>query len=161
MIHLVTGNVGAGKTTYAIALANRVGGVRFSIDDWLQTLFYPDKAPGEDLPWTLERIDRVEAQVWKVIAELAPRGVDAVLDLGLSKRAHRDAQRARAANLVLPVKLHFLDVPLAARTARVKKRNDEKRETFAFEVTAEMIAFMETYFEAPDGEELEGAEVVR
>ena len=35
-LHLVCGSTGAGKTTYAIALADRLCAVRFSIDEWPQ-----------------------------------------------------------------------------------------------------------------------------
>jgi predicted kinase len=159
IVHLVTGNVGAGKTTYSIALAERVGGLRFSTDEWMVTLFHADMKDVMDMPWTMERIDRLEEQVWKLIEQLAARGIDAVLDLGLSKKAHREKHRARARGLQLEAKLHFLDVDLATRTSRVKKRNAEKRESFAFEVTDEMIAFMEGWFERPDEEELAGAVV--
>jgi pantothenate kinase-related protein Tda10 len=36
---LVCGPVGAGKTTYSMALAKEIGAIRFSIDPWMQTLF--------------------------------------------------------------------------------------------------------------------------
>ncbi len=156
-VHLITGNVGAGKTTYAVALAERLGAVRFSTDEWMVTLFHPDMKDVMDLPWTLERIDRIEDQVWTVVEQLAARGLDAVLDLGLSKKDHRDRQRARARALGIETKLHFLDVDLATRTSRVNERNAEKGESFAFEITPEMIAFMEGWFERPEGDELAGA----
>jgi len=159
--HLITGNVGAGKTTYAIALADQLGAVRFSIDEWMTALFWMDEPTRSNLPWCLERIERCEAQAWKLVEQLASRGVDVVLDLGLSRRAHRDRQRERARGLGVSTKLHFLDADRTTRTARVKKRNEEKAETFAFEVTGEMIEFMEGYFEAPEGDELDGAIVVR
>ena len=41
-VHLVFGPQGAGKTTHARALAARIGGVRFSIDEWMAQLFAPD-----------------------------------------------------------------------------------------------------------------------
>jgi predicted kinase len=155
--HLVTGNVGAGKTTYSITLAERLGAVRFSIDEWMTALFWMDEPTKSNLPWALERIERCEDQVWKLIAQLAARG----LDLGLSRRDHRDKQRVRARALGVATTLHFLDVARATRTARVEKRNEEKKESFAFEVTEGMIEFMEGYFEAPEGDELDGAVVVR
>ncbi len=43
MIHLIVGNTGAGKTTYANKLKKELKGVVFSIDQWNNTLFLPDK----------------------------------------------------------------------------------------------------------------------
>jgi len=96
-----------------------------------------------DLQWRLDRIDRIEEQIWSLVAQLGARGMDVVLDLGLAKKKHRDRQRARAAALGLSAKLHFLDVDLPTRVERVRNRNADKRESFAFEVTDEMIRFME------------------
>ena len=44
-VHLVFGPVGAGKSTYARALATREKGVRFAVDDWMHELFAPDMTP--------------------------------------------------------------------------------------------------------------------
>ena len=48
LIHLICGSTGAGKTTYAHELAKSIGGVVFSIDEWMVTLF------GEDAPADLD-----------------------------------------------------------------------------------------------------------
>ena len=40
LIHLICGSTGAGKTTYALELAERIGAVRFSIDEWMTALFW-------------------------------------------------------------------------------------------------------------------------
>ena len=42
LIHLICGSTGAGKTTYAKALAAKLGAVHFSIDQWMATLYWPD-----------------------------------------------------------------------------------------------------------------------
>ena len=44
LLHMVCGGVGAGKTTYARKLADEIGGLRFSIDEWMTSLFGPDSA---------------------------------------------------------------------------------------------------------------------
>ena len=53
------------------------------------------------------------------------------------------------------VKLHFVDVDPDTRWQRVQKRNAEKGDTFALEVTREMFDFMEGIWEAPDADEME------
>jgi len=39
-VHLISGSTGAGKTTYARELSERIEGVCFSIDRWMSTLFW-------------------------------------------------------------------------------------------------------------------------
>jgi predicted kinase len=156
-VHLICGAIGAGKTTYARALADRVRGVRFSIDEWIANLFLPDRRPDLDLAWVIERTARCEAQMWVVADALLARGVDVVFDVGLSKREHRERFRLRAAQVGADPKLHYLDVEEATRRARVRARNAERSGPFSFEVTDAMFDFMENVFEAPGDDELIGA----
>ena len=38
-VHFLVGSTGAGKTTYAIRFCEEAGAVRFSIDEWMSSLF--------------------------------------------------------------------------------------------------------------------------
>src|SRR5689334_16988583 len=42
LVHLICGSTGAGKTTYARRLADEIGAVVFSIDEWMAALFWMD-----------------------------------------------------------------------------------------------------------------------
>ena len=53
VIHMICGPVGVGKTTYAIELAEKLGAVRFSIDDWISELFFPDKPDPLSYEWAV------------------------------------------------------------------------------------------------------------
>ena len=55
MIHLIIGNTGSGKTTYARELKRKTKGIQFSIDTWNKTLFLEDKKPDDGLEWFLEK----------------------------------------------------------------------------------------------------------
>lgn len=154
MIHLIVGNTGAGKTTYSNKLKVETKGVIFSIDQWNNTLFFPDKRPRDGVDWILERIERIEEMIMALIDQLEFAGTDAILDLGLSKFTHRQKFRDFAASKGYKVQLHFLDVPKEVRLERVMQRNNEKGETFQFEVSQTDFDFMETWFEAPVGDEL-------
>jgi len=46
--HVVAGSTGAGKSTFARELASRVGGVRFSIDEWMTRLYWMDSPEKKD-----------------------------------------------------------------------------------------------------------------
>lgn len=154
MIHLIVGNTGAGKTSYAQNLKLDTMGIVFSIDTWNKKLFFPDKREEDGLDWMLERIDRVEDIILEYILQLDIIGTDSILDLGLSKHKHREKFREFARKNQIPIKTHFLDVSKETRKQRVLERNNNKGETFQIEVTNQNFEFMEQWFEAPTEEEM-------
>jgi predicted kinase len=160
MIHLIVGNTGSGKTTYATELRKQTNGVIFSIDKWNNTLFLADKTPEDGLDWMLERINRSELMIMDLVAQLEASGIDSILDLGFSKFKHRETFRAFARSIRAEAKIHFLDIPSDVRLQRVVSRNKEKGETFEFEVTEQDFHFMEHWFERPDPKEMLGGEVI-
>jgi predicted kinase len=159
-VHLICGATGAGKTTYAMAMAQRTKGVRFSIDEWMGQLFLADRPDPPSFAWALERINRCEQQMWTVADQLIARGVDVIFDLGFCRSDHRDRVRARTAQTPAPSKLHYLDVSLGTRRDRVLRRNRERPLTYSFELTDAMFDFMEGWFEPPTDDELYGAMIV-
>ncbi|WP_452223112.1 AAA family ATPase [Lacinutrix chionoecetis] len=154
MIHIIAGNTGSGKTTYAQHLREENKGIVFSIDKWNNRLFMPDKTQDDGLEWMLERIDRSESLMMHYILQLEHNGVDSILDLGFSKFEHREKFRLFALKNNIEYKLHYLDISIAIRKDRVIKRNTEKGVTYEFEVKIEDFDFVETYFEAPSPAEL-------
>ena len=153
-VHLICGLTGAGKSTYSEALRHRIGGVRFSIDEWNNRLFFMDRHPTADFDWFYERVQRCGAQMRATAEQVIGAGVPAVFDCGFTDLKERQRFYDWAASLDYRVKLHFLDVAKDVRWARVCKRNTEKGETFMLEVTREMFDFMETIWEAPDPDEM-------
>ena len=75
LFHLVAGPTGAGKTTFALALTERLGGVRFSIDEWMTTLFWPDAPAALDYAWAIERVNRCEAMIAEAALAVTTRAV--------------------------------------------------------------------------------------
>ncbi|QOD61605.1 ATP-binding protein [Polaribacter haliotis] len=161
MIHLLVGNTGAGKSTYANKLKLEVNGFVFTLDKWNKILFFPDKTEKDGLDWFLERIDRAELVMQDAILQLEKLKVDSILDVGLSKFSHREKFRKFAEENNLKVKTHFLDISKEIRKERILKRNTEKGETFEFEVTEDNFEFMEDWFETPSKEELQKAVIIK
>ncbi|APU11789.1 Zeta toxin [Cellulophaga lytica] len=161
MIHLIVGNTGSGKTTYATKLKKETNGVVFSIDKWNNTLFLADKKPEDGLEWFLERINRAEDIILNVVQQLQESNVAAILDLGLSKYSHREKFRKFAEENGFKVKTHFLDISKETRFKRVMQRNIEKGDTYEFEVSKENFDFMETWFEKPSNDEMKNGIVIK
>lgn len=157
MIHLIVGNTGSGKTTYAKGLKKRNKGIIFSIDKWNNTLFLPDKTEKDGLEWFLERIERAETLILELVKQLENSKTDSILDLGLSKYEHREKIREFAKSNGFDITMHYLNISKETRLSRVMKRNKEKGDTFEFEVSQENFDFMEGWFEEPSQEELKGA----
>lgn len=146
---LIVGCTGAGKTTYARQLADAAGAVRFSIDEWMTSLFWVDSPQPLQFAWTMERVTRCEAQIFAMAQQVAARGLPSLLDLGFTTRAHRDKFRALAADAGLSVAVHFVDVPADERWFRVNRRNKDRGETYAMTVDRQMFDFMEGLWEPP------------
>lgn len=156
-LHVIFGPCGAGKTTYAQALARREGAVPFVLDDWGARLFGPDVDGPIDFRWMLERLGRCEAQIWLTAADVLAVGTAVVLDIGAMRRVNRDRIRQNAQAMGLSLQWHFVDAPQEVRRARVAGRNAAKGETFVREVTPEMFELIEQLYEPPEPDELEGA----
>lgn len=161
MIHLIVGNTGSGKTTYSNKLKLELNALIFSIDKWNKTLFLKDKTETDGLDWFLERIERAESLILEYVKQLENINVDSILDLGLSKQTHREKFKKFAKTNNFELKLHFLDVSKEERFKRIQKRNQEKGDTFEFEVTRENFDFMESWFEKPTKKELKNALIIQ
>ena len=161
VLHLVAGSTGAGKTTYALALAERERALRLSIDEWMTALFEPDQPSPIRFEWMMERVNRCEAQMAALVGQAAALGLPVVVDCGLTRAAHRAkwATVARAAGL--PVRLHHLDIDAEERWRRVEARNRERGPTWRLDVSREMFDFVETMWEPPSDAELAQLDGVR
>ncbi len=153
-IHFICGPVGAGKTTYAIKLAEDIGAIRFSLDDWMRDLFFADKPEPINYQWAIERVVRCEVRILAMSKEILDAGKDVIWDLGLMETDQRKRLIGQARDTGYQIRTHLLDASPETRLARIELRNQEKPEGFAFEVTREMFDFMEPRFVTPTQEEM-------
>lgn len=161
MIHLILGNTGSGKTTYSNKLKNLNNGIVFSIDTWNKTLFLDDKKQEDGLEWFLQRIERAESLIMDLVEQLENAKTDSILDLGFSKKEHRDKFRSFAKHNGFDLKLHFLDIDKITRWDRIQKRNIEKGSTYEFVVSTVDFEFMEEWFEKPSRDEMKQCIIVK
>ena len=159
--HLICGRVGAGKTTYAKALAGRLPAQRFSIDEWMERLFLMDAPQPLQYQWMFARVMRCQAQILAVSGPLLAAGIPVVLDLGFFEHSQREAVRQALAGMGAESLLHYLDIPTDTRWERVARRNGGGGENRVMEVPRGMFDFSDGLFEDPREEELAGATVIR
>jgi predicted kinase len=155
LVHLICGGIGAGKTSYARALADETGGVLFSIDEWMATLFAADAPRPLEFAWVAVRLERAEEQIGRMAARLAAIQVPVVLDLGFQTHAQRCRYRDWAEGRGLVGQLHLLELGAEERWRRVQARNASRTGTFAFPISRDMFDTMEARWEPPAAEELD------
>jgi predicted kinase len=114
---IICGLPGSGKTTAAIELAERRGGIRLSPDEWMDAL-------GANL-WDSELRARVEALQWSLGQDLLRVGATVIVEWGTWARDERDALRTRARELGASVELLHLDVPADELWRRIRERDVE------------------------------------
>lgn len=153
-LHLIIGPVGAGKSTFARKLARQQRAVLLVLDDWMAQLYGADERPATGrIEWYLERRDRCLAQIWKLTAALCEVGTRVVLEIGLIRRAEREAFYRRVEDAGYGLAVYVLDAPREVRRARVMRRNEERGETFAQVVPLDFFELASDMWEPPDDDE--------
>lgn len=153
-LHFIIGSTGAGKTSYSQHLAESMGAFRFSIDEWLNALYWMDAPNPAPFDWVLERVKRCETLAKRLAEQAIANRQVVIIDFGLSETRQRERFYKWARTNGVSYKLHFLDVSKKERWRRVAERNDAPGET-SVKVSKETFDWMEGYFEPPTQEELD------
>jgi uncharacterized glyoxalase superfamily protein PhnB/predicted kinase len=158
-VHLVVGPVGAGKSTFALRLASEQGAVRLTLDDWMTTLFRPDRPEEGVIEWYVERASRCDEQIWKLAKAIVDLGTGVILEIGLLRRAERASFYDRAADAGVDLTIHVLDAAREVRRERVMERNRERGATFSMVVPPAFFELASDLWEPPDALECERRDV--
>ena len=155
LIHLIEGPVGAGKSTYAAALATRVGGIHIALDEWFARLFSPDRPSADVMTWYAARKERLARHIWAHAQVLLKAGATPILELGLIQQESRRAfyEQAQAAGIELRV--YVLEASREVRRERVARRNAEKGPTFSMIVPDGIFELASDLWQSPDPSEIE------
>lgn len=159
-LHLIIGPVGAGKSTFALELCRQHRAVRFTLDEWMAVLFGADERPREGrMQWYVERTERCLEQIWRTTENVLAAGVDAVLEVGLIRRAARQAFYGRVDAGAYDLTVYVLDADRDVRRERVLRRNRERGATFAMDVPLDIFELASDLWEPPGADECEEREI--
>ena len=158
--HLVIGPVGAGKSTYALGLAQRERALRLTLDQWMAALFRPDRPSTGVMEWYRERAARSVEQIWSVAREVLALGTSVVLEIGLLDRSGRESFYARLDSEGIAFTVHVLDAPREVRRERVERRNRERGPTFSMVVPPDVFELASDLWEPPGVDECNHLEIL-
>ncbi|PIZ94893.1 MAG: hypothetical protein COX80_05260 [Candidatus Magasanikbacteria bacterium CG_4_10_14_0_2_um_filter_33_14] len=142
---IISGFVGAGKTTLAKKLEKQYKAIRFSTDDWMIDLFGFDGDFGEDYR-AKKRV--VKEFIWSISKQVLESGVSVVLDFGFWSWKERILFRKRADQIGAEFELYFIDVPLEQLRKQIKIRN-KKLPQGTFHITEKWFDSWLPRFEPP------------
>lgn len=149
-VNLIEGPVGAGKSTFALALALKTDGVHIALDEWFSTLFSPDRPAGDFVPWYIERKERLLGLIWIHSRRILASGRNVILELGLIQRKGRIEFCRKVLDGGFELEVYVLDAPREVRRERVQRRNSEKGSTFAMVVPDVVFEMASNLWEPPD-----------
>ncbi len=153
IIHLIEGPVGAGKSTYAGKLSLQQQAPHLNLDEWMVTLFSPDRPEDGFMEWYGRCKQRCIEQIWDVSCELLNSCDAVILELGLVQLADREDFYRRVDGTDCELRVHLVDTPLEVRRQRVRDRNAQKSGTFKMEVSDEVFEMANSFWQEPTEEE--------
>jgi predicted kinase len=142
---LICGLPGAGKTTLAKQLAERLPALQLCPDDWMTDL-------GLNLQAEASR-ERIESLFWGLARRVLSLGASVILESGFWLRSDRDEKRLGARALGVPVELHYLDLPIDELWRRIDARSGDPKAKLA-PITRTDLEEWAAVFQPPDAAEL-------
>ena len=138
---IVCGLPGSGKTTHSRSVATELAAIRFSPDEWMDSLNIS--------LWDADARELVEKLQWDLAKELLQIGQSVVIEWGTWARAERDALRDQGQALGALVELHYLDEDIDVLWRRIESRGAES----PLITRADLEDWVEA-FEVPSEEEM-------
>lgn len=133
-------------------LAQHEAGLRFTLDEWMEALYWRGNPPPTHWPDSLR--SACLEHTLNVAMEVLLIGRPVILDIGTFNRELRRAVVTRLHDSRAALSLHVLDVPYNLRRDRVLQRNEHKGETYSFFVSPELFDIADAMWDLPGREEM-------
>ena len=156
-IYLIVGLPGAGKTARAKELEISESALRLTPDDWKFAIFRGDNPTRWRSKERADQRDRIEGKLVEVGMRVAKLGTNVVFDFGLWGKDERSALRWIADTLGVRAQVVYLPIDYEEQRRRIITRYET--EPGQFQMSDTELRLWQVQFQAPDEEELRGAEI--
>jgi predicted kinase len=156
-IYLIVGLPGAGKTTRAKELETSESALRLTPDDWQFAIFRGDNSTRWRSNDRADQRDRIEGKLVEVGMRAAQLGINVVFDFGLWGKDERSALRWIAGTLGVRAQVVYLPIDYEEQRRRITSRYET--EPGHFHMSDAELKQWRVQFQAPDQEEVRGAEI--
>jgi predicted kinase len=156
-IYLIVGLPGAGKTARAKGLEISECALRLTPDDWQFAIFRGDNPTRWRSKERADQRDRIEGKLVEVGMRVAKLGTNVVFDFGLWGKDERSALRWIADTLGVRAQVVYLPIDYEEQRRRIITRYET--EPGQFQMSDTELRLWQVQFQAPDEEELRGAEI--
>jgi hypothetical protein len=153
-VHLICGLPGAGKTTLAKKIEEENRALRFSLDEWLITLFGRYEITPDNHAAHVERVLACRSVIWMMAERALRLGVDVILDDGFFLKEHRGQYKDLILKAGANPKLYFVDVDSEKLLTRLHNRNSDLP-TNNFAIENDLMTYFFSLFEPPTSDEME------
>ena len=153
-IFRIEGPVKSGKSSFSIRMAVQHRAVRLCLDDWMVTLYQPDRPSTDRLNWYVERKARCLSQILSLAAQILDQGNNVVLELGIIRHIDRQAFYRSEIAHYYALSIYVVDAPQTTRLSRARARNRVRGETFHAVVSDDIFEQVDAMWEPPGAAEI-------
>ena len=147
--YVISGFIGAGKTTFARKLEKETGAIRITKDEWVIKIF-GNKITSDK---NFEKYDKNITELATDIAfKILRAGKDVIIDEGFWVKSQRDDIKKKILEVGAKPILYYVECPVEKMRERVVTRSKIPPED-SFEISGEMFVSYLKYWEPPEEDE--------
>ena len=153
--YIISGFIGAGKTTFARKLEKETGAIRVTKDEWIIKIFGNKITLDNNFEVYDKNITKLATDI---VFRILKAGKDVIIDEGLWVKSQRDDIKKKIINVGAKPIFYYVESSVEKMKERVINRSKNLTKD-SFEISEEMFNRYLKYWQAPD--ESENVKVVK